>query len=514
MKIISFSGLDKVLNEKEMKPVKEKYKMLCIIVWYVFGSFLGVVWGKQSKIVLNADCNITVSIFTPIDGTCNINIVSDILELKPNISIAYTLDVSDFCFVKFLYSNGLQFVSIILENESMEVMFKDNRIFLNGSNAAGNLYLNYSKRYANVDSIFDLHLSPKINIEAINADLYNTFWKGFNEDLDSLKTKENISTDFIRILSKDFGYAVAQMLIQDYNTVLSGQKGKILSEDSVKILFQIDSINQKYTPWANDVLKYRFSSNVVNMYYWAKYNNLSIQERNELLLKYEQDTFGPYISYLLAPGIIQLRYFGSAFLIQLNYMVNDFDKDKMLKYMEEHFPDSQYLEIIKKRLKEIQTENEQLTTKALPSDSNDCIIIINEQVNSLKDLVSLDCLKGNRLYIDLWATWCLPCKMEFTHKNALYTVAEKNNVKLIYISIDNPIIFKAKWESDIYELNLVGYHLLANEQLLKDLEINIYKNSTMSIPWYVYINENGEIVNNNAPRPSAHREVETLFSID
>jgi len=487
--------------------MKKNLRFQLIITCLALSSINGIISGKQATIVFNSDCNITVSIYKPIDGACNFVTISDRIDLKPNLSISYKLDVSDFCFVKILYSNGLPYNLIIFENDDLYVTLKDNMIILKGSNSNSNKFLNDFRRYAFVDSIFDLHLKPNLDISAIKEDLYNTFWKGVNEDLIKLKSDGNISSDFIEIFSKDMGYAVAGMVVKDYYTILSGTKGIISTEDSIKILSQIDSIYQKYPPWANDVMKYRYSTlnHYLNRYYDEKYNHLSLQAKSKLIHDYGQDTFGPYISFLSAQNNIQLPVFGRAFLVQFDYIVNEFNKSEMLKYMEEHFPDSQYLELIKERLKDIEGKDEQA---ALPNDS---IIILDENVNTLNELISLKSLKDNRLFIDLWATWCMPCRVEFQHEKELYPIAKKYNVKLVFLSIDK-IVLKNKWESDVLNQDLTGYHLLVNEQLLKDIKKVIYKNQTVSIPRYVYINEKGEIVNDDAPRPSSITEIEKLFS--
>ena len=509
--------------------MKTKYRFLCIIICFVLSNTSGMILGKQATIIFNTERNIMAYIYKPIDDMYNDYTISDQLELKPNISIAYRLDVVDFCFVKIAYSNGLQYSLIIQENDELEVTLKENGIILEGSNSIGNVYLNNFNRYAFVDSIFDLHIKPSVDIAAINADLYKTFWKDFNDDLERLRLEENISYNFVRILSNDIGYAIAGMVVKDYYKVIFGYKGKITQEESTKIIAQIDSIYQIYPPWSNDVMKYRYSmiNGYISKYYQEKYNNLSLQEKNELLQKYEPDTFGPYFSYLLAPAHIQLPQFGFAFIVQLDYMSDEFNKDKMLKYIETHFPDSQYLQLIKKRLKETLTKNELervpesvplqpgmkeiLAKNELSKGSNDSIIIINEQVNTLQELFSLYPLKGHRLYIDLWATWCFPCKTEFLYKNDLYTVAEEYNIKLVYLSIDN-VNSKKRWESDIFRNELMGYHFLANESLLQDIKNIIFKNQTIAIPRYVFVNEKGEIVDDNAPRPSKSVQLKSIFA--
>jgi len=462
---------------------------------------------KQATIVFNTDRDIVVSIYTPIDGATNFMVVSDRLELRPNISITYNLDVSDFSFVRIMYSNGMGYHLIVLEGDRMEIMFDGDGIVITGSNATGNRYLHSSQRSFHVDSIFDLHFNPpSIDIVAINSDAYKTFWKGFSEDLRELQA-DGVSSEFIRVLRRDFGYAVAQMLIQSYYMALLGMMGEISPETSAEIKVEKDAIFQEYTPWADDVMKYGFSNNVVHWYYRIKFNQLSEQEQYELTQKYGgHDAFGPYAKFLLAPHHIRLPMFGSAFLIELDFMLNEFDRDKMLIYMEAKFPDSEYLEIIKRRLREIEARAGQ------PTAFNNDVIVIEQQVNTLEELFSLSYLQGHRLYVDIWATWCAPCRIEFTHKNeAFHNMLNSHNVKMVYVSIDEAD-FKERWENDIFELSLKGYHLLANESLKSDIQKLIYDNQRISVPRYLYINEKGEIVNNDAPRPRAISEVERMFS--
>ena len=479
--------------------MKKKFNLICIF----FCCTICIIRGEQAAINFFSDSNVSVNIYEPLDGATNFNIISNSIELSKNISVTYKLKVSDFCFIRIDYSNGMSYHLIIIEKDNLDVTFKNGAIILEGSNAGGNIYLNSFKRIAYIDSIFEVRTKQKIDIDGINNDLFDTFWKGFNADLDSLNEFGLTSPEFTKILSKDIGYAVAEMLVQNYSMILLQKKGQINLDDYEKINFQIDSIYQKYTPWNNDIIKYRFSRGINNMYYQTKYNSLPPQNKDELLQKY--NTFGPYISFLLASDSIQKPKFGLALLIQYDYFFDEFDKNKMLKFLEEKFPDSDYLQIIKKRIKEIEQNNK---SKAL----NNEIIFIDEQINSLQELFSLHYFEKSRIYIDLWATWCMPCFSEFRHLDKLYPIAEKYDVKLVYLSIDN-INMKKRWETDISRQNLKGYHFLLNEPLMYDIKKVIYDNQQVLIPRYVYINEKGEIVNNNAPRPSSinENEVEKMF---
>jgi thiol-disulfide isomerase/thioredoxin len=46
--------------------------------------------------------------------------------------------------------------------------------------------------------------------------------------------------------------------------------------------------------------------------------------------------------------------------------------------------------------------------------------------------------KGRAVYIDLWASWCMPCRGEFPHYKSLWPIFRKKGITPVYISIDRP----------------------------------------------------------------------------
>ena len=459
----------------------------------------------------HAATDIEVEIYKPIDNMYNAYSVSDRLALKPELSISYKFLIQDFCFIQLHYSSGRKYIILLQEDDELSLYYNKGEIFCEGNNSAGIVYFNNEFvrpgliRYTSkIDSIFNQNTKQGISCASIIHDLqYSFFSDKIFSAIRELEKNNAVSHRFAAILQKNLQYACYPRIINNYLRLLSGKMVQITHTDSINIKSQIDSIYSTVSPEDARIVKYNYGHTFANQYFKNVYDHLSLMEKDKLLNGYDDDTFGPYIHNLLAPDNIQLSSLGGAFLVQFNYMVDEFNKDKMIKYIEGKFPDSQYLKLIKERLKEIQT-NEQTV-------DNDSITIINEQINTLNDLTSLSLLKGHHLFIDLWATWCLPCKAEFQYNEELYSVAKKYNVKLVYLSIDKPI-FKKKWETDIFGLNLTGYHLLVNEFLLRDIAKVLYNNQMISIPRYLYVNEKGEIVNDNAPRPRSITAIEKMFS--
>lgn len=72
--------------------------------------------------------------------------------------------------------------------------------------------------------------------------------------------------------------------------------------------------------------------------------------------------------------------------------------------------------------------------------------------------------KGKPVFVDLWATWCDPCKEEFKFSDTLYQQLTKRGVQMLYVSLYKNVADSA-WRSDIYKFELRGNHVLANKPL-------------------------------------------------
>lgn len=118
--------------------------------------------------------------------------------------------------------------------------------------------------------------------------------------------------------------------------------------------------------------------------------------------------------------------------------------------------------------------------------------------------VSLEDFIGNVIYLDFWASWCVPCLKEMPNSKKLQEYFEGQPVKFIYISTDKDSI---KWQSAIKKNKLEGIQLLASTKTKQAYNIT-------SIPHYVLIDKQGKIVDYNAERPSGNikREIELLLS--
>ena len=124
--------------------------------------------------------------------------------------------------------------------------------------------------------------------------------------------------------------------------------------------------------------------------------------------------------------------------------------------------------------------------------------------------VSLDDLKGKYVYVDVWATWCGPCKREIPHLKKLDQEFKGKNIAIVSLSIDK-MEDKAKWLKMVKDENLGGIQIMADKDWNSDF-VKAY--NIRGIPRFILIDKEGKILNDNAPRPSNPNLKELFNSLD
>lgn len=151
-----------------------------------------------------------------------------------------------------------------------------------------------------------------------------------------------------------------------------------------------------------------------------------------------------------------------------------------------------------KTRKEIQKEEK---SKSKSSDPVFTMVDLKGKEISLKDF------KGKVVYIDFWASWCGPCRSQFPFSKQMHeklSKQEKKKIEFLYISIDAT---EDAWKKAVEQYGLQGVHGLSpgnwNSDACKYFGIN-------SIPRYMIMDKDGNIVDPNAKRPSDESVLEQL----
>jgi len=110
--------------------------------------------------------------------------------------------------------------------------------------------------------------------------------------------------------------------------------------------------------------------------------------------------------------------------------------------------------------------------------------------------VSSESLKGKLVYIDIWATWCLPCRKEIPALKALQEEYKDKDITFVSLSVDDD---KEAWKNAVTTEKLTGVQLHKNVQMSPDFAENY---DLTGIPRFILVNKDGKLISINAPRPS------------
>jgi thiol-disulfide isomerase/thioredoxin len=112
--------------------------------------------------------------------------------------------------------------------------------------------------------------------------------------------------------------------------------------------------------------------------------------------------------------------------------------------------------------------------------------------------VSFSDFKGKYVYIDLWATWCGPCKTEIPHMKKIEEDYHGKNIVFISLSLDAPKDIQ-KWKDYVTKEQLKGIQIMADNAFKSDVAKNYDVNA---IPRFLLFDTKGNIINSDALRPS------------
>ena len=139
---------------------------------------------------------------------------------------------------------------------------------------------------------------------------------------------------------------------------------------------------------------------------------------------------------------------------------------------------------------------EQIGKRELNEDilkSNDVVKDMSDGEKILKKLI--EPYKGKMILIDVWGTWCAPCKMRLAHSQEEYERLKPYDIVYMYFASSSE---EKSWKNVIKEYNVIGdnvvhYNLPDDQQ--KALENYI---GVQGYPTYKLIDPNGTLLDVNA----------------
>ncbi len=162
--------------------------------------------------------------------------------------------------------------------------------------------------------------------------------------------------------------------------------------------------------------------------------------------------------------------------------------------------DSNFTESQKKSIEEnLMGLRQYYNQKKVANKLNNTASVSFDYENHKGGKTKLEDLRGKYVYIDVWATWCGPCRAEIPFLKKVEEKYEGKNIEFVSISVDVDKDHD-KWVTFVKEKELGGMQLFAdknwNSEFMKSYNIN-------SIPRFILIDPKGNIVKSDAERPSS-----------
>lgn len=145
--------------------------------------------------------------------------------------------------------------------------------------------------------------------------------------------------------------------------------------------------------------------------------------------------------------------------------------------------------------KELQVKTQKEEARLRPGQP--CIDFSFTDING--KTVSLKRLRGKYVYIDVWATWCGPCKAQIPALQKLEREMKGKKIVFVSMSCDQD---KKAWEEFVKKEKLGGFQLFMGA---KGEEFARFFNIEM-IPRFILLDKKGNIVNAKMGRPTADRK--------
>ena len=201
----------------------------------------------------------------------------------------------------------------------------------------------------------------------------------------------------------------------------------------------------------------------------------------------------------------ELEYYLASYIFYKSWQTKD-NSIKIIGVYEnfkDEYPQNPYNEYLDVSIEPIVAFHKKLENA--PINEKIQLVKNHEEIGNFDDLIAK--LRGKKVFVDIWGTWCGPCKKEFMQKDKYSELLKSKNITPLYIC-EGRVSKEKVWKEMIKAYNLEGQHILANEKLLADIINKFGDNGSFTYPRYLLIDENGKVVNSQASYPSKTSKLE------
>jgi len=327
----------------------------------------------------------------------------------------------------------------------------------------------------------------------------------------------------IFLIALCFGYSILSVAQTNnfviFKAEIANKNGESISIRDNKKVYKKIQVNKE--GFFRDTLN--VNEGFYQMYDGVEYTDLYLKNGYDLILKMDAKKFDESIIYS-GVGANENNY-----LAQVTVEESKVDFDKMFASKEADFIvlvdekckadllklensnlDPAFIELQKKKIEGTKMGMKQYYAEAQKKQKlNNSLSAPFDYLNFKGGNTKLSDFKGKYVYVDVWATWCGPCRAEIPFLKKVEEKYESKNIAFVSISVDVQKDFE-KWKKFVAEKQLGGVQLFAdkdwNSDFMKSYSIN-------SIPRFILIDPTGKIISADAARPSSAVLVEQLDAL-
>ncbi len=329
------------------------------------------------------------------------------------------------------------------------------------------------------------------------AEIFSLIEQNQQDAIDKLdRLTQKLSAEFARITRGDIQYFAISKLWDIFYDLHQGTRRPDSGEWSAALMraynassLSNDNVQQSYH-YQNAVTYYpRFvqmkegksiAENILHM----SFDSLKVKGKDYLeynVLAYGLE--GRSLERAKASFIIHSIYQGKLSYVEKAY--DDFRK---------RYPASPYMNKVNEVMRPYLEMKENGTLYAFITDA---------RYKTLDDIIAAH--RGRVIFIDIWGTWCGPCREEFTYHAGLKDKFENEPVDFVFVAIEKSIDRTKIWKETALFYRLAGEHILAGKELEASFRDLYEKKGSESLifPSYLLIDRNGKLVTSQASRPSS-----------
>lgn len=414
------------------------------------------------------------------------------------ISTASVSDKGDFFFsfklTKPIYCKFYEDFFFITPGDSISIVINDDslshkgyKLTIIGKNACHYEFSEFLKNKSEINIDREIR-----NYKGNWPEFQKTCYKKYQQDtllLGAYSLKNKASLEFRNYLTEYlFSEYLQYPLLPlhgaiDYDATLIEKQYDLINIDSV---FKVETLfqHQPFRQFCRDYLKYVKAKEIISDDYYAGENLALYSYVNS---KYSGHVRELFLVYIFNAALKRTATEEREVVEKIRNSSDIFNDESIRKYIYEKY---------------VLFAN---ISKNLPdSITNIQLISIDGRKTTLKKII--ESFKGKYILIDNWATWCGPCLHEIEKASELQHsgVVEKDGIIILYLSEDKN---SKSWEN----------FMKKNAQKLKYSFLNVnapnsfmqYFNIT-SIPRYILLGTEGQLIDANAPRIS---EYDTLLRL-